>query len=122
MTFCLEAASLAAPHRVEEYVPVIIFTPSRVMRRLASLAAAVGSVASPTTKTSLLPMTPPCALMRSRMASEPSMWRLPLAPGNESEREEGQSYERDKGRENDMATAHESSSSGRGLRAGDRTV
>ena len=46
MTLWRAAASLAAPHRREENVPVMIFTPSRVISRLASLAAAVGSVAS----------------------------------------------------------------------------
>ncbi len=69
MTLARAAASLAAPQRVEEYVPVMIFTPSRVIRRVASLAAAVGSVASPTANTSFLPMTPPCALIMSRMTS-----------------------------------------------------
>ncbi len=47
----------------------MILTPSRVMRRLASLAAAVGSTPSPTTKTSFLPMTPPRSLIMSRMIS-----------------------------------------------------
>ena len=47
--------------------------------------------------------------------------RLSLAPGDEGEGEERQAHERDKGRENDRATAHEGSSSGRGLSAGDRT-
>ena len=50
-----------------------IFTPSRVISRVASLAAAVGSTASPLTSTSFLPMTPPKrSLMRSRMISYPS--------------------------------------------------
>src|SRR5215470_1987196 len=77
MTSCRAAASLAAPQRREENVPVMILTPSRVMRRLASLAAAVGSVASATANTSFLPMTPPRSLMRSRTISRPSTWRLP---------------------------------------------
>jgi len=70
MTFWRAAASLAAPHRVEENVPVMIFTRSRVASRVASEAAAVGSGASPTTRTSLRPITPPnWLLMRSRMIS-----------------------------------------------------
>ena len=70
MTFCRAAASLAAPQSVEEKVPVMILTPSRVASRVASEAAAVGSTASPTAKTSFLPITPPKrALMRSRMIS-----------------------------------------------------
>ena len=70
MTFCRAAASLAAPQSVEEKVPVMIFTPSRVASRVASEAAAVGSTASPTAKTSFLPITPPKrVLMRSRMIS-----------------------------------------------------
>ena len=36
MTFWRAAASLAAPHRVEENVPVMIFTRSRVASRVAS--------------------------------------------------------------------------------------
>ena len=36
---------------------------------LASLAAAVGSTASPTTNVSFLPMTPPRSLIMSRMIS-----------------------------------------------------
>ena len=80
MTFCRDAASLAAPQSVEENVPVMIFTPSRVTSRVASEAAAVGSTASPVTKTSFLPITPPKrSLMRSRMISNPSRWRLPSA-------------------------------------------
>jgi hypothetical protein len=70
MTFWREAASLAAPQSVEENVPLMIFTPSRVARRVASDAAAVGSGASPTANTSFLPITPPKrSLMRSRMSS-----------------------------------------------------
>ena len=70
MTFCRDAASLAAPQSVEENVPVMIFTPSRVASRVASEAAAVGSTASPVTNTSFLPITPPKrSLMRSRMIS-----------------------------------------------------
>ncbi len=69
MTFCRDAASLAAPHRVEEKVPVMILTPSRVASRVASEAATVGSTASPTTNTSFLPITPPRSLMRSRTIS-----------------------------------------------------
>ena len=70
MTFCRAAASLAAPQSVEENVPVMIFTPSRVASRVASEAAAVGSAASPTARTSFLPITPPKRLlMRSRMIS-----------------------------------------------------
>ena len=57
---------------------MMIFTPSRVTSRVASEAAAVGSTASPVTKTSFLPITPPKrSLMRSRMISNPSRWRLP---------------------------------------------
>jgi hypothetical protein len=70
MTFCREAASLAAPQSVDENVPVMILTPSRVASRVASEAAAVGSTASPLTSTSFLPITPPnWLLMRSRMIS-----------------------------------------------------
>ena len=70
MTFWRDAASLAAPQRVEEKVPVMILTPSRVASRVASEVAAVGSTASPVAKTSFLPITPPKrALMRSRMIS-----------------------------------------------------
>ena len=48
----------------------MILTPSRVASRVASEAAAVGSTASPTAKTSFLPITPPKrVLMRSRMIS-----------------------------------------------------
>ena len=70
MTFCRAAASLAAPHRMDEKVPVMIFTPSRVAKRVASDAAAVGSGASPITRTSLRPITPPKRLLiRSRIIS-----------------------------------------------------
>ena len=70
MTFCRDAASLAAPQSEEENVPVMILTPSRVARRVASEATAVGSGPSPTAKTSFLPITPPKRpLMRSRMIS-----------------------------------------------------
>ena len=49
---------------------MMIFTPSRVASRVASEAATVGSTASPVTKTSFFPMTPPnFSLMRSRMIS-----------------------------------------------------
>ena len=54
MTFCRAAASLAAPQSVEENVPVMIFTPSRVASRVASEAAAVGSTASPDGEDQLL--------------------------------------------------------------------
>ena len=77
MTLWRAAASLAAPHSRDEKVPVTILTFSRVMSRLASLAAAVGSGTSATTKTSFLPITPPRSLMRSRTISKPSRWRLP---------------------------------------------
>src|SRR5215813_8580204 len=77
MTLWRAAASLAAPHRREENVPVTILTLSRVMSRLASLAAAVGSGTSATTKVSFLPITPPRSLIRSRTISKPSRWRLP---------------------------------------------
>jgi hypothetical protein len=69
MTFWRAAASLAAPQRVEEKVPVMILTPSRVASRVASEAATVGSTASPTANTSFLPITPPRSLMRSRTIS-----------------------------------------------------
>ena len=43
MTFARAAASLAAPQSALKVVPVMIFTPSREARRLASVAATVGS-------------------------------------------------------------------------------
>ena len=77
MTLERAAASLAAPHSRDEKVPAMILTPSRVMSRVASLAAAVGSGASATTKVSFLPMTPPRSLIMSRTISKPSRCRLP---------------------------------------------
>src|SRR5438876_4718161 len=77
MTVWRAAASLAAPHRREENVPVMIFTPSRVINRFASLAAAVGSGASATVNTSFLPMTPPRSLITSPTLSYPPRCRLP---------------------------------------------
>src|SRR3990167_3780428 len=77
MTLWRAAASLAAPQRVDEKLPVRILTPSRAIRRFASLAAAVGFGMSAIAKVSFFPMTPPRALMRSRMISYPARWRLP---------------------------------------------
>ena len=77
MTLWRAAASLAAPHSRDENVPVTIFTPSRVMSRLASVDAEVGSGTSATANTSFLPITPPRSLIMSRTISKPSMCRLP---------------------------------------------
>src|SRR5207253_1821813 len=77
MTLWRAAASLAAPQSRDENVPVMILTPSRVISRFASLAAAVGSGASAATNTSFLPMTPPRSLIMSRTISYPSRCRLP---------------------------------------------
>ena len=82
MTFCRAAASLAAPQSVEENVPVMIFTPSRVASRVASEAAAVGSTASPGHEDQLLAHHAAEALV-DEVAHDLVALEVPLALGGE---------------------------------------
>ena len=73
------ATSLAGTQRLLDSVPESSFTPSWLIRRAASLVAAVASGASATTQESFLPPMPPRSLTMSRTISMPLSWRRPSA-------------------------------------------